>query len=180
LGGNLAATLTSLGVVASDQGRLDDAITFLEESVAIDRAADDKWGLALNLLNLGTTKRRRGDVAGAAVAFTEGLECLAVEHDADTLADTLTGIGEIAQATGDAESVLALAAATADLQARMGLTEGTRKQELDAASLAAEVLGDLAPPGREAAAAAVARGRGLDFEGALELGLSVARAYQSG
>jgi predicted ATPase/class 3 adenylate cyclase len=178
LDSNVAATLTSLGVVASEQGRLEDAIGFLEESVAIDRGAGDTWGLSVNLLNLGATKRRNGDVVGAASTLIEGLECLAVEHDADTLADTLAAVGEIARAQGDALSVLSLAAATADLQAGLGLTAALHRHELDAPSFAAEILEDLEPPPQHEVEAAVRAGRGLDFDGAVGLGLSLARVYQ--
>jgi predicted ATPase/class 3 adenylate cyclase len=181
LGGDaVASTLTSLGVVAADQGHLEDAIGFIEESVAIDRAGGDTWGLGLNLVNLATARRRSGDPTGAAVALVEALECLADETDVDTLADALINLADVAVLAGEATAAATLAATAADLQSDIGLEIGRQRQALDGPAFVAAVF---APPlalSDDAAATAVAAGRGLDARGAIELGLVHARRLATG
>jgi predicted ATPase/class 3 adenylate cyclase len=178
LGGEgLASTLTSLGVVAVDQGRLPDAIGVIEESVAIDRAAGDRWGLGLNLLNLATARQRSGDVTNTATALVECFECLADEADADTLADALIVLGEVAQHEGELETAVVLAAAATELRAEMGLEDGRRRQALSGTAFVEDVFEGAVTLPDAPAEVAVLHGRGLDASGAIEFGLAHARRF---
>ena len=178
LGGEaLASTLSSLGVVAVDQGRLDDAIGFIEESVALDRASGDRWGLAVNLLNLATARQRSGNTSNTAVALVECFECLADEADSDTLADALSVLAEVAVAKGEPETAVALAATATELQAAMGLEDGQRRHALTASDFVADWFDGAVTVPEVSAQASVDGGRGLDPSSAIEVGLAHARRF---
>ncbi|MGH3110007.1 MAG: ATP-binding protein [Gaiellaceae bacterium] len=180
------ATLADLGEIALDQGDFARARRYAEQSAAAgagprtdlcfaelalrlgDLAEAEARGLAAlaeldegafnhacGLEILGETARRAGDAALARERFAGGLRSFAAIRDRGGGADCLDGLSRLAAAAGDDE--------------RAGVLRGAAL-ELRETGHRSPVRADL--PFSEAPEPALARGRALTLEGAVEFALS--------
>ena len=68
-----AVALNWAGLLARLQGDYPSARSLFEESLAIRRQLDDKWGIAYLLNNLGNIALEQGDYSPARSLFDESL-----------------------------------------------------------------------------------------------------------
>ena len=96
----LAHSLNNMGILALDAGDPERAITYLEETLAIDRKLGNPAGIADSLGNLAGIFARTGDVARAAALDAEALDLrrtlgdrLSIAHNLDSIAATASRAG---------------------------------------------------------------------------------------
>jgi tetratricopeptide (TPR) repeat protein len=68
-----AAVTGNLGLTFSEQGRLDEAITYLEKSVELFTRSGDRFYAALSVQALGKVHRRADDLPAARSALRQAL-----------------------------------------------------------------------------------------------------------
>jgi predicted ATPase/DNA-binding SARP family transcriptional activator/uncharacterized protein HemY len=95
-----AKALFGLAMLASGQGDHSSAIARLEESLTMQRALDDRHGVAVLLQNLGWAYRERGDRERAEALFKEALELRREMEDRRGMALALEGLGGLAAEAG--------------------------------------------------------------------------------
>ena len=154
----LADVLANRGLLAENEGRLEDAAPLLEHALRLRRDLHDHRGLPLALDNLGQLKLRTGDLAGARELVEEGCAAFRALGDMHGLSVALDNLGRIAEREGDAPD----AAAAYVEQLRLSTEIGDRWR----LAYALEGLGRVAAARHEAivavelfAAAAAARAR---------------------
>ena len=96
------------GVAAREQGDTGEATRLLEEALALSREAEDGWGLALALLNLGGVATNSGDYERAIEQLEEGLAMSRELGDAALLSAALISLGYQYLLRGDHERATAL------------------------------------------------------------------------
>jgi len=96
-----AQVLNGAGVLAVSQGDYAQARTFLEESLALWRALDSRFGTAQVLLNLGALAAYQTDFARAFKYYDEGLALFRELGDSRAIAIGLNNLGAIAHAQGE-------------------------------------------------------------------------------
>ena len=96
--------LIGLGNHARRQGDYPQATALHEEAVAVSRAQDDTWSVALGLGGLGTTARHQGDYGRAGTLFEEALPLFQDVADSWGVAWCLGNLGYAALARGDLEA----------------------------------------------------------------------------
>ncbi len=97
-----AVALMGLGMLAWYQDR--DAMragALLEESLALQRALQDRWSMGAALLNLGLVLREQGDVGRAAAVFEDYLELAKEQEEPEQIAMALLNLGWLALDAGD-------------------------------------------------------------------------------
>ncbi len=105
----ISASLSSLGLVASEQGDYARARVLLEESLTLARELGDTDGMARTLHNLGWTASEQGQWQEAAARLEEGLTLSRELGDKWRMARTLAGLGWVASRRGStAQAVEAL------------------------------------------------------------------------
>ncbi|HSH79010.1 MAG TPA: LuxR C-terminal-related transcriptional regulator [Herpetosiphonaceae bacterium] len=77
------------------------ARALLEESLALQQALQDWWGIGAALINLGVVLREQGDVGRAAVVFEEYLGLAQEQEDPGIIATALLNLGWLALDAGD-------------------------------------------------------------------------------
>ncbi len=95
----VATTLNNIGLVHRESGEYAEALETLNSALAIDRALGSRWAMAYDLRNLGQTRLKMGDAAGALPQLTEAAGMASDIGDKVNLA-------KIDLARGDAESAL--------------------------------------------------------------------------
>ena len=96
-----AKALAGAGHLAQYRGDYGQAVAFLEESVAVYRAAGDEGGIAWSLGMLGEVARNRGDYGQAAALLDESLALARRLGDQWTMYHVLYRLGEMARNRGD-------------------------------------------------------------------------------
>ncbi|MEJ7901137.1 MAG: tetratricopeptide repeat protein [Thermomicrobiales bacterium] len=91
----MARGLMNLGNVFKDQGRLDEAISMLEEAAAILDACGDIGGLATTRMYLGMAALEQGDLPRAQTLLTDALALHNHDGFAFGVATTLLALGRI-------------------------------------------------------------------------------------
>jgi tetratricopeptide (TPR) repeat protein len=111
------------GVLARDLGDLQAARRWIEESLAVRRALDDRWGIGQALNNLVSIEMIEGDHGAARTAVEESIAIWRELDDPWGLARALGGFGELLMVQGDDVSAttalhesLSLARAINDVQ----------------------------------------------------------------
>ena len=100
--------LIGLGNHARRQGDYPQATALHEEAVAVSRAQDDTWSVALGLGGLGTTARHQGDYGRAGTLFEEALPLFQDVADSWGVAWCLGNLGQMTLARGDLEAAATL------------------------------------------------------------------------
>jgi predicted ATPase/class 3 adenylate cyclase len=93
--------LVGLGSHARRHGDFGQATALHEQVVALARAEDDRWSVALGLGELGVTARYRGDYGRAVMLFEEALRLFEAVADRWGVAWCLGNLGYAALARGD-------------------------------------------------------------------------------
>lgn len=96
-----AEALNGAGLLARYQSDYASAQPLHEESLAIRRELEDKWGVADTLFCLGFLAFDQGDYASARPTFEESLEIRRKLKDERGVADSLLGVGYVALNQGD-------------------------------------------------------------------------------
>lgn len=104
----LAISLIMLGLIARDHGELAQAIALHEESLALVRLADHKFGIALSLITLADALRHQGAYARARALLEESLALWRALDDPWGIALALHNLGNVVFDLGDAAHAKAL------------------------------------------------------------------------
>jgi predicted ATPase/DNA-binding SARP family transcriptional activator len=162
----MGVVLANLGSVYEGLGDIDGAIRATTEALEVAETIDDEDGIAISSLNLATFDLARGDVAGAAAHALGAVDRALRLAYREVLAYALGIAARVALETGRAEDAGVLGGAFLELFAAIG-TEPQRAEAqrhadtLEGVSRATDVD------------AAVARGRALTFEEAVDLARDV-------
>ena len=108
--------LGNLGVMLTLSGDAAQGIPLIEEAIAIDRAAEDDYGLGVRLMHRGMAAHETGDLHGAARWWDESLQRLWSCHDEMHMAGALSGLASLASQyeTPQAARLLGMAHAIRD------------------------------------------------------------------
>jgi tetratricopeptide (TPR) repeat protein len=90
-------------MVATMAGDYDGAERHLAAARDIFRRAGDRWGLASSLWRTADLAVARDDLAGAEAALQEALAVLVVTKRERWIANTLSGLAEVALLRGDTD-----------------------------------------------------------------------------
>ena len=93
--------LADLGASLHWDGKEEEAIESLEESLRLLRAAGERWGIAYALLWLGDTWFRMGDIERAARCWEESLPIAQELGDHNLIAWSLGGLADVARLRAD-------------------------------------------------------------------------------
>jgi non-specific serine/threonine protein kinase len=164
---SIANSLNSLGIVARNQGDLTAARALFEESLAIRQELGDKQGVANLLNNLGLVAENQGDYMLARSLLRESLMTLRELGDRLNIAKLLESLASLATVQAQPQDALRLAGAAAALRESIGapLSPADRielERHLETARRAS---------GEEASAQALADGRAMTLEQAIEYAL---------
>ncbi len=95
------AALCNLGILATDAGRLNEAVRFSSQALAANRDAGNRVGIAVNLNNLADLHLQLGDPQAAESLITEALELYTEIGSPVGTAAALTCLGAAHRETGD-------------------------------------------------------------------------------
>jgi non-specific serine/threonine protein kinase len=165
-----SGSLNLLGLIAIDQGNWDRAAAALEESLALRRTLQDRWGIATALHNLGTVARGRGDHAGATALYAESLALRMALADEAGIAISYRDQAALAMEQGDEARAQTLYRQSMRHAAALGDLVGLA-QCLDGLAAIAAVEGRAPPAAQLCGAAAALRE---------QVGASVARTERAG
>jgi tetratricopeptide (TPR) repeat protein len=115
-----ALNLTALGLVASRQGRLEEAEQRLSDSVALFRGWDDPWGLAIALNARAQNLESLGQPLPARDLYAESLKIKRELGDRRGMAITLAALGRLAPAVAAPEAAPALLMESLALNRELG------------------------------------------------------------
>lgn len=96
-----AAAMTNLGLVLREQGDLEAACAYLEQSVALQRTFDNPRSVKFPLIILAGLHGRAGNIAQAEAMYTECLHINQEVGDLEGTANALYGIAWVANAQAD-------------------------------------------------------------------------------
>lgn len=96
----IATSLEVLGRILNLAGRSEEAVPFLEESVAGARAVGPQVLLGLSLLSLELARLGVGDVEGARVALLESLGLLARVGNREVTAGAVEALAAVSDQAG--------------------------------------------------------------------------------
>lgn len=99
----MSSAIGNLGIAALDRGEVDRAIKLFKESLELDMAQDDDWGVAINKNNLGVAYLEGGDIESAEPLILEGLRLCFELEEYDGVAESLEASAGVASAKGDAK-----------------------------------------------------------------------------
>ncbi|NTU84945.1 MAG: CHAT domain-containing protein, partial [Chloroflexales bacterium] len=97
----------TLGLIAMNQGRWDEAVACYERDLAIAEAQGDRYGAGVSRLNLGEIYHGLGRLAEAGAAYAEALATVREFGDRFLEADVLANQALLLQAQGADEAALA-------------------------------------------------------------------------
>ena len=119
-----AWALEAAGTAVRRFGGIGRAIALLEEAIAINRALENKKGLADSLMRLGVVVYRQGDYRRAAALFEESVSLSESDDKGDKgrLAFTLYLLGVVARLRGDYRKAEALCKESLVLNRALGRT----------------------------------------------------------
>ena len=129
--------MTNLGMIASLEGRIEEARARFEEAMRLNREVGDSWMVAISHNNLGNANRGLGDYAAARRDYAASLRAHLEHDDSWALAFLLEDVGRLAALTGDPQLALELLGAADALREEIGVPR--------TASLEQEILRDVDP-----------------------------------
>jgi predicted ATPase/transcriptional regulator with XRE-family HTH domain len=113
---NIALTTTHLGVVAWGQRDLTQAVAYCEAGAALQRSAQDTWGLAVSLGYLGLVSADADDYQRAAAAMLESIRLRWEDGVAQDVGASCGDLGALAGLVGQAERSARLFGASAAIR----------------------------------------------------------------
>ncbi|MBL8129718.1 MAG: tetratricopeptide repeat protein, partial [Chloroflexia bacterium] len=161
----LAVSLTNLAILTSSKENLDQAISYMEEALSLDRQVGNRDGIADSLGNLASLVAQTGDLARAAQLDSEALEIRRELGDSISIAYSLESIGGTTARAGDWANALRLLAAANHL--RDEIAAPLPAAEMEAYESAVGLSRDGLT--RDAFDLAWAEGQGLTLEDAMDL-----------
>jgi predicted ATPase/DNA-binding SARP family transcriptional activator/Tfp pilus assembly protein PilF len=166
---NAMVTLHNLGEVACLTGDLDLADRLSAESLDMSRRISENLIAPHSIRLRGDIAARRGDPEGARCLYRQATEIHRTVGDRPGLVRVLESAGHLAAASGEADLALRLAGSALAAREQAGLILQPFERDI-LNTWTAEARAALGP---EAADRALARGRLMPLEAALELGLGV-------
>jgi tetratricopeptide (TPR) repeat protein len=112
-----------LAIVASRRGDRDQALAWLDESLAIGRRGGDQWLLAIALNNLGDLLMGEGEYERAIELFEESLAVGEARGDLDRRARAYTNLGDATYGLGDLDRARALYKGGLEAATEIGMVE---------------------------------------------------------
>ncbi|HLZ29602.1 MAG TPA: tetratricopeptide repeat protein [Chloroflexota bacterium] len=167
-GNRVDVVMHNLGVLAEEEGDLDEARRHFEESVAVKRLLGDSLGLALSLAKLGEVTGTQGDIRLANQLLGESLALQRELGDLYSMAFGLERFAIVAAAHGRAQCALQLAGAASALREAIGTPLNAAAQ----AALDGRFATARASVRRDLAEAAWARGRAMSLDAAVAFALA--------
>jgi predicted ATPase/DNA-binding CsgD family transcriptional regulator len=165
----IAASLEELGYVALRAGDRPTALHLFTEALALVRELADRTRVGFLLCSVGEVQLADGDVSGARARFGESLALFRELGHAQGLARALFCCARLALAEGEPQRALRLFGASAAQRDAFGYAFTWLSEGLDPSAAAArQVLGEAT------ADAAIAAGRALSVEQAIEEGIQPA------
>ena len=157
-------------MIASLQGRHEEARERFGETIRLGREVGDGWMVAIGLNNLGNAERELGAFDAARANYAASLRANEAYDDRWALGHLLEDIGRLAALTGNAADAIRLDGASLALREEIGAPRPPAlAAELDAALAAARAaLGAEAKPLEN-------EGRNLALAQAVELGHDACR-----
>lgn len=125
-----ASMLASLAFIIRQQGDLDEAERFYQQSLELARAANDKVGVAARTHNLGTLALMRGDLPRARAFYEQALEMRRALGDEGGISATLRSLGTLAAEQGEWEEARRYLRESLDLKRVQGISKGRTFCEL--------------------------------------------------
>jgi len=157
---SLGISIMMQGETALALGKHDTAQSLLEESMALARAAGDKYRIALTLNYMGDLARSERQVVQAHSTYEESLSILRELGAAHEIPATLHNLAYVCLYQGDLERAHALFYESLEAQRALSNQAGVLEGLLGFAALASKT--GLAAESARLYAAAVANGRGGD------------------
>lgn len=119
-----ARALNGAGNLAYNQGDHATARTLHEQSLALRRSTDDRWGVAASLNNLGLIARRQAEYEHAQELFEEAARINRQLNNRTWEAINLNNLGNVAIDQGDTFAAMQLQQESYDIFASLGNTWG--------------------------------------------------------
>ena len=159
----IAKSLNNLGQMLTDLGEYEVARTQLEVAAELHREIGDRWGIASTLHTLANVVRDQGNYEEARPLYEESLIILLELGERWTLAYVLEDMGGLAALQGQPERALVLSGAAEELRDVTGTAPSAAERDLHE-----KILGPIRKKLGEAAEAAVATGRAMSLEEAVD------------
>jgi predicted ATPase/DNA-binding SARP family transcriptional activator/DNA-binding CsgD family transcriptional regulator len=164
----VAISLNNLGFTTLVYGDRERATALLEESLALAREIGDTLDIALSLINLALAALVRGDHISVTSLVEESLVLLRNAGDRQLIADCLERLAAAAGVQGRAQRAARLWGAAQELRKNLG----SPLQPDESALLEPHLAATRSQLEEEAWEAALAEGRKMGLEGAIEYALS--------
>jgi non-specific serine/threonine protein kinase len=103
-----ARALNGAGVLAREQGDIDEAVRLIERGLALRRALGDEADIAASLNSLGTVVSGRGDYDRARTLYEEALAMQRTLGNRHAVAAALANLGVVARRQGALDRAVAL------------------------------------------------------------------------
>lgn len=123
---NIATALRNLGLLENIQGNYPEALSFLEQSLAIWReiGSEGKTGSAWTLIFLGDVAFNQNDIDKARSFYTEAIAFLRQVGDKNFLSYSVRRLGQLAWRDGEYEKVITLYKESLNLNQEVGDLRG--------------------------------------------------------
>jgi adenylate cyclase len=163
----IAVSLNNLGYLNTEQCDYETARSQLETAISLQREVGDRWMLATALYNLGNVARAQSNYAEARALYEEALTISRELGSQEAIAYLLADIGGLSAIQGQAERALRLTGASEVLCEAIG----THLPPWEKAILERLLEPACQALGEAAASSAVAEGRAMSLEVAIDYAL---------
>ncbi len=160
---------TNLGMIDLHEQRFAAARDHFESAMRLNREVGDAWMVAICHNNLGNANRGLGDYAAAQDHYAASLRAYQHYDDRWALAFLLEDVGALAGLMGDADRAFEAIGAADTLRAEIASPRAPSLED----ELETWLAGARAALGNAGVERALARGRALDLETAVALGLAI-------
>ena len=166
----IASSLDTLGALAYRRGDHERASALLEESLLVKRERQDRWGIAAVLHHLGEVALEQSHFSTARARYEDSLLEWMELGDTWSIAMVLESFAALAHARGHSARALRLIGAATSVRERLGGATCPPVQRLQVQRLVDAVEATL---GHDATTAAVAEGRAMDLNKAIQYARTV-------
>jgi predicted ATPase/class 3 adenylate cyclase len=164
-----AITMTTLSDLARHQGDYEQAEKLSRDSLKVYRDLANKGGEAWALYNLGCVALYRNDLSQASAYFKESLQLRKEEGNKEKMAENLLGLAGVALGRGDVRRAALLLGAVGGI-----LDEGKHLDIPERKALEKVTAAIRSQLGEDAYRSALAEGRAMTVDGAVEYALGSA------